>query len=200
MSQTPDLRVRRTQKMLRQAFIDLLLESSFEAITVQKLAERAMINRATFYRHYTDKFDLAEQVFLALIEEHMNGLREAEMQQGDSDPFVLGRLIFEHIAQYADLYLKMLSGIPRFRELVRDTGEQQMRGMLQQHGLDEAQVSLPLPLILRYLMTAQMGVIEWWLEQGQPVPPAQMAQYLLQLHWYGGFAPLHMPPTTSDLP
>ncbi len=200
MSQTPDLRVRRTQKMLHQAFVELLLEENFESMTVQKLAERAMINRATFYRHYADKFDLAEQVFLSLIEEHMQSLREAESDPGDGEPYFIGLLLFEHLAQYADIYLKLMSGFPRFRELVRNTSEQQMQMMLQRYGLDETQVSLPLPLVLRYMTTAQMGMVEWWLEEGQPLPPEQMAQHLLQLHWYGGFAPLNLPSIATNLP
>ena len=53
-----DPRVTRTRKLIRDALTSLLAEKSFEAITVQDVAERATINRATFYAHYTDKFAL----------------------------------------------------------------------------------------------------------------------------------------------
>ena len=46
-----DLRVRRTQKMLQEALIDLIGERSLDTISVGDIAERAMVNRATFYRH-----------------------------------------------------------------------------------------------------------------------------------------------------
>ncbi|MBI4304912.1 MAG: TetR family transcriptional regulator, partial [Chloroflexi bacterium] len=44
-----DPRVKRTRKLLHDAFDSLLSEKSFEAITVQDIAERATVNRATFY-------------------------------------------------------------------------------------------------------------------------------------------------------
>src|SRR6476660_467523 len=58
--QPEDLRVRRTRKLLIQALIELTIEKGFAAITVQEIADRAMVNRATFYRHYRDKHDLLE--------------------------------------------------------------------------------------------------------------------------------------------
>jgi hypothetical protein len=43
-----DPRVKRTRQLLQRAFVDLIHEKSFEAITVQDIAERATLNRATF--------------------------------------------------------------------------------------------------------------------------------------------------------
>lgn len=60
-----DPRVTRTRKLIRDALISLLLEKSFESISVQDIAERATVNRATFYAHFTDKFALLD----ALIRE-----------------------------------------------------------------------------------------------------------------------------------
>ena len=57
---TPDLRVRRTRLMLTNAFMELLKEQTFQSITVQDIADRAMVNRATFYDHFTDKIALFE--------------------------------------------------------------------------------------------------------------------------------------------
>jgi len=53
-----DPRVKRTRKLLQDALMDLLAEKSFDAITVQDIAERSTINRATFYAHYVDKYAL----------------------------------------------------------------------------------------------------------------------------------------------
>jgi AcrR family transcriptional regulator len=57
---TVDLRVRRTRQLLRQALMELMPEKGFQAITVQDLSDRAMINRATFYEHFADKYALLE--------------------------------------------------------------------------------------------------------------------------------------------
>jgi AcrR family transcriptional regulator len=57
-----DPRVTRTRKLIRDALISLLAQKNFESISVQDIAERATVNRATFYAHYTDKFALLDAV------------------------------------------------------------------------------------------------------------------------------------------
>jgi AcrR family transcriptional regulator len=55
-----DPRVTRTRKLIRDSLASLLAEKSFESISVQGIAERATVNRATFYSHFTDKFALLD--------------------------------------------------------------------------------------------------------------------------------------------
>lgn len=56
-----DPRVKRTRKLIQDAFGALMTEKSFHAISVQDIAERATVNRATFYAHFVDKYALLEQ-------------------------------------------------------------------------------------------------------------------------------------------
>ncbi len=55
-----DPRVKRTRKLINQAFFDLMNEKGFQTITIQDIADRAEVNRATFYAHYEDKYDLLD--------------------------------------------------------------------------------------------------------------------------------------------
>lgn len=54
-----DPRVRRTRKLLESSLRELLREKSYDDISVGDIAERATVNRATFYAHFLDKQDLA---------------------------------------------------------------------------------------------------------------------------------------------
>ena len=63
-----DPRIRRTRQMLFEAFQDLLTEKTFQLITVQDIAERSTLNRATFYDHFTDKFALLEAMMVERFE------------------------------------------------------------------------------------------------------------------------------------
>ena len=56
MSVREDLRVKRTKKALSDAFMQLLAEKEFEEITINELCALAGVRRATFYKHYADKF------------------------------------------------------------------------------------------------------------------------------------------------
>lgn len=57
-----DLRVERTKKNIANAYMQLLQEKPVEKITVKELSELAYINKATFYLHYKDIYDLADQL------------------------------------------------------------------------------------------------------------------------------------------
>lgn len=58
MEKKMDLRVQRTYKLLTDSLIALLMEKKFEEIQVAEICERAMIRRATFYKHFGDKYEL----------------------------------------------------------------------------------------------------------------------------------------------
>ncbi|MBR1635848.1 MAG: TetR/AcrR family transcriptional regulator [Lachnospiraceae bacterium] len=57
-----DLRVIKTDRNIKNSFIKLLQNKSFEAVTVQDILDEAMINRTTFYNHFSSKYDLAENL------------------------------------------------------------------------------------------------------------------------------------------
>ncbi|MFJ8243873.1 TetR/AcrR family transcriptional regulator [Peribacillus asahii] len=57
-----DLRSVRTRKFIINSFIELLEKKDFNSIKISDITTGAMINRATFYHHFLDKYDLLEKV------------------------------------------------------------------------------------------------------------------------------------------
>ena len=49
----PDLRVQKTRSALTSALYDLLCQKSFDDVTVTELCEKAVIRKATFYKHFS---------------------------------------------------------------------------------------------------------------------------------------------------
>ena len=62
-----DLRIERTKRNIINAFLELRAKKPLEKITIKELAELAMINKATFYSHYNDIYDLSEQLETEVI-------------------------------------------------------------------------------------------------------------------------------------
>lgn len=62
-----DPRVLRTRKLIMDAFIKLSETKEFSDITVKNITEEAMINRATFYYHFQDIYDLLEKVLSEVL-------------------------------------------------------------------------------------------------------------------------------------
>lgn len=56
-NEKPDLRIQKTYLSLHNAFTALLEEKRFEDFTVNELCDCAMIRRATFYKHFGDKYE-----------------------------------------------------------------------------------------------------------------------------------------------
>ncbi len=69
-----DPRVRRTRQLLLRALQELMAEESFQAITVRDIAERATVNRATFYAHFADKYALLEHSVRETFRERLQRL------------------------------------------------------------------------------------------------------------------------------
>ena len=95
-----DPRVKRTRQLLKQAFLELLEEKGFQAVTVQSIAERATVNRATFYAHFDDKFALLDHV----IRESFQKVLERKLKPNSDFSFdnlqVLILTVFEYLEQF----------------------------------------------------------------------------------------------------
>jgi len=63
-----DLRIIRTRKSIMDAFIQLSTKKEFKDITIKDITDAAMINRATFYYHFEDIYDLLEKVLLEVLQ------------------------------------------------------------------------------------------------------------------------------------
>jgi len=171
-----DLRVRRTRKLLQQAFIELTVEKGFAALTVRDIAERAMVNRSTFYRYYLDKYDLLEQ--------YMNETYELTEEKVGSTSYKAssGPLnLLKHIQQFADFYRVMLGrqGDPHFAQRFRQNTEKRFQSFATQASIEPDE--LPIDLRLSCLSYAGIGATVWWLEQEQPCTPEQLTIWFGQL-------------------
>jgi AcrR family transcriptional regulator len=187
--QTEDLRVRRTRKLLQQALIELTIEKGFAAVTVQDIAERAMVNRATFYRHYVDKYDLLEQytneLYALTASQEALPPRHPQDPVSERPPVGLVRLL-EHVQANADFYRVMLGekGDPIFAQRLREYIEKRFRSFVPSTPSTAAQTKtsrLPLDLCLSYVAHAGVGAIVWWLTAGQSQSAEQVAAWLSQL-------------------
>lgn len=184
MSLPKNLRLRRTQKLLREALIDLIEERGFDALTVGELTTRAMVSRAAFYRNYQDKYDLVEQIF----EEVMSTLQGAvaNMEPGQHPPQVWVKF-FEHIAEYERLYRALLGskGSPWFVRKMRAS----LANLVKEHErIPDVQPAADWPVLtfsdtfVPDLASAMLvEAIIWWLEQGRPYTPTEIAMRCARL-------------------
>ncbi len=178
-----NLRLRRTQKLLREALVELIEERGFESLTVGEITERAMISRAAFYRNYQDKYALVEQIFAEAMQVLFNALATPATEH----PPELWVRFFEHIADYERLYRALLGrkGSPWFVQKMRAT----LIDLLKQYQRLAAGYAAPrqnastdvddfVPTLLAAML---VEAITWWLEHQRPYPPEAIANRCIAL-------------------
>ncbi|MEW9676760.1 TetR/AcrR family transcriptional regulator [Lentibacillus sp. L22] len=192
--QNTDPRVARTRKWFRDALFELIHEKGYENITVQNIADRATLNRATFYLHYRDKHDLLYQS----SEEILNGLAKnlhssksaAEKIdfRGDQPPYVFIQL-FEYISLNSDFFEVVLveKKIPAITSGMIDVIAEFISEGIFIIAPDDDQLVVPRKILIAYISSAFLGVIGWWLENDMPYTPKYMATKLMRLALKGPY-------------
>ena len=109
-----DPRILRTRQLLKDAFVDLLQEMDIEKISVNRIAERATINRVTFYLHYRDIPDMLEKMADDMIEDIQHAVdRSPVIPSSDEEVDSLSLVsLLEHIAENAKFYKVILGSRP----------------------------------------------------------------------------------------
>lgn len=181
--QVKSLSFRRTHKLLREALIDLIEERGFDTLTVREITERAMVSRAAFYRHYQDKYDLVEQIFLEAAKTLFSVISEPVMEH---PPRIWVRF-FEHIAEYERLYRALLGrkGSPWFVLKMRASlvalVKEYERFPAWQSSTDRPVYPTSDAFVPDLVATLFVEAITWWLEQGRPYTPQEIANRCLAL-------------------
>ncbi len=172
-----DRRVRRSRRQLAQALLDLIAEKGYEAITIQEIADRADLNRATFYLHFASKEDL----LIAALRDQFDALVTAMDAIAPTDPpwdnQAYDRLLFEHIADHADVYGALLGahGLGLVIHQVITYMAQVIERDLHTQMPESAALNAPAPVVSYFYAGGLFALIKWWLEQGMPLPPQEMA-------------------------
>ena len=103
-----DRRVRKTKRQLRQALMDLMSEKPSKSISVRELAERADINRGTFYIHYKDVSDLLQRLEDEMAERLILVFKKYAYSTSEVDAFPYLTELYRFAQDNADLCLVLL--------------------------------------------------------------------------------------------
>ena len=164
-----DRRVKRTQRLLAQALIDLTLQKGYEAVTIRDITECADVGYATFFRHYPDKDALLQEVLEVVLDEL---LRLLQPWQTNADPAALGTRLFRYVQEHSQVCQVLLSsrGSTALRQQMIETGT---RNVLQHHTALEGS-PVPVEIAAHHLVAASITLIQWWLDHEMPYPPERM--------------------------
>jgi len=131
-----DPRIRRTRQLLHRAFNELLTEKSFEEITVNDIAERSTVNRATFYDHFPDKFALLEDIIADSFQAMLNARMAGSIGTCPESVKQLIRAV-------CDFFADLASGCPRHQRQFAPVAESKIKSLLRDFLLTGLRQTIP---------------------------------------------------------
>lgn len=120
-----DRRFKKNKREIRRAFIDLVIEKGYQKLTISDIAERADINRMTFYAHY----DAIEDIFNEFVDDMEAEIVEAieKETEFDMDKFfqILNNMMYKEIDFFR--YVAKQGNMSAFRGAFKSTISQLIR-------------------------------------------------------------------------
>jgi len=172
-----DRRIQKTRQAIMNTFVDLLAEKGFDKITINDIAERANINRGTFYLHYVDKFDLLDKC----IETYVEPLRQHCSNTTDTSTDAIAlQSIFEYLEKNFTIYKLLLSneGAGFFRNRLYATIAQ---ALTEVSALKPENNAFSDGVTIHFLTSGFIGVLEWWVNNSMPCNVQEITDQLMFL-------------------
>ncbi|MHA6533027.1 TetR/AcrR family transcriptional regulator [Paenibacillus sp. BAC0078] len=174
-----DRRIQKSRQAIMNAFLRLMSEKDFESITINQIAEAANVNRGTVYLHFADKYDLRDQCTEAQINQLLHNCMPEEGFVHLTSKAALLRT-FEYLEQHASFYSMMLTskGSLVFRKQMETIFRQSLSEHLDSINLDQ---ELNRDITVQFLISAGVGLLEWWIIRSMPYPAAVMVEQFWNL-------------------
>ncbi len=164
-----DLRVRRTRLMIERAFLELLQQEGFQSITVQQITDRAMVNRATFYDHFADKYALFEYSIRNQFQQLIQSKLPPDFTYCAVNLQFLIETLCQFVAQVNDhCRHKNPEGLPAFDEKVVEVLSELLLKWLTEN--QSATSERPTALTADLVSWAMYGAARHWSNQKPRIP------------------------------
>lgn len=198
-----DRRIERTRAAIVSAMVELMREQDYEDITVTQIAQRAGVDRKTFYLHYPSKDALLHAMERERAEQLL-GLTRELIEGGELPPSErMSGLLSALMEQDADLYRRVVS-TPSYSFLVDNE-----KNILKQVIFDVL-TGLPnvadpglIDLYAEFCAAGMMSTYAAWVKSGEAVPRDQLVNLMLDIVYEGAAkvgVVVEVPGTGSDAP
>jgi AcrR family transcriptional regulator len=179
-----DLRIEKTYMALTGAFMDLLEEKRFEDITINELCDRAMVRRATFYKHFGDKYEF----FTFFVRETQAEFdREIKAEESAVLPIDFYVNIVHRAMQFIrkkEKLIQLVLNSGYYHVLLRILSDQVEYDILHKlkEDLSHGYKLIAEPEVMAHFFTgAILETLQWWLSHQKPIPQESIETQILAM-------------------
>jgi AcrR family transcriptional regulator len=169
-----DRRIEKTQNLLRQALVSFIHEKPYDTITVTEILERANVGRSTFYMHFQDK----DELLASGIHDILTSAKPKSSRASDKRP---ERIIWFSLPIFVYLYQHRRTGEARMGSRSRRIVHEHLRKVIAQsiaddlreqcQGRRKAAGQISPDLLVQYVASTFILVLNWWVESRSPLTP-----------------------------
>ena len=169
-----DPRAVRSKQLIKKATVDILVENpDISKLTVQKIANRAELNRATFYLHFIDINDLLKQIVYDIFNDlllEMSPTLQIDNNNNDDQLIMFLDYFYRHRKILAVLF--------------EHKGFKQKLHMILKESIviERNKEGTEITLSMDVLASSILGIIMWWLKDGVHFSSEYIANQITQLY------------------
>lgn len=182
--QVEDRRILKTKELLREALGALICEKPYDAITVREILDRANVGRSTFYMHFRDKDELLSNCIHDML-----GALPSTGLPSSAKPYeriiLFSLSVFEHVHQHrrvapAKIGTRAWAVIHKhLHRVLAKSITDELRKKL--HGRRKTTTQISLDLLVQYVASTFILVLNWWVESRNPLPPKEVNDLFREL-------------------
>ncbi|MCA1055883.1 TetR/AcrR family transcriptional regulator [Rossellomorea aquimaris] len=185
-----DRRIKKTKKSIKEALFKFAVIKGMENVTVQDIIDEADINRATFYYHYKDKYNLFQEIVDETLEGLMNDVvlpHKAESVEDILHPPALA--FFKHVEKHIEIYKIIIGkkGLPGIRWEMLDTLKTSIEKNIMQLEEGEFGVLVEKDFLVNFIAGALLALIMDWIEGEMPGGASELADQFVSVITKGVF-------------
>lgn len=173
-----DRRVKYTKMVIKKSFISILKQKPISKITIKEICEDADINRATFYAHYNDQYDLLQQIETEFLEDVNRHIEVVAYDCTENESIEALTKILEYIRENADLCSVILSdkGDLSFqKEVMMRTQAQFVSECVKRKALAKEDAEY----LYVFIGVGSAGIIQKWIADGMKKSAREIAEIIM---------------------
>lgn len=179
MSRKEDRRIRYTKMVIKESFLNLLEKKDISQITVKEICEDADINRATFYSHYTDVYDLLKKIEDEFLDNVNAYLSQLDKKGKNVDDYNLAEKIFDYIKDNAKLCKLLLSerGDISFQKKIMTIVYDKISELTDINKISKEDADY----VYSFTITGCVGIVQKWLDDNMKKSSRFMSETVIKL-------------------
>lgn len=175
-----DLRIIKTKNLLYTTLISLLKDYTFEEIKVSDICNKALINRSTFYAHYSDKYELLASCIQDIKDELAKKLRSNQNISNTKEYYMeMLNLFLSHIDDNRELFSSII--INNKNSVIMDIFYATINADLTKRLKEEdskRELNVPEEIITNFYIGAVVNVSMKWLTDYQKYTKEDLIGFL----------------------